>query len=802
MQARLSVEGTALEPVAARIERLVLAPAEVRDTVGWLARPLLRVIGWTPALATDRLRALLGNAERDGEREAQLAAAIEELESNVARVERACVVHGRPPMGHATWLWRALELLARAQKARGPEAAAARRALASVDRALLLAPPDERGGGALVRVDVLLDLARLEPEMLGRRRALLEAARRTLLDAAAALALPRDHVGPRVAYIASQIEEIDRLEAAGVDPTRGLLHQARAALARAEPDRLRACLVALDAVARRRGDDRLATLTVRALEASGGDPLRRDAARSRASTARSAEQAFGVPLLAQVREALALGRDNARAHAEEDATPEARAAEAYLGESAADELLSSMLAVDGLFDVGGGMTPVCVVEQELRRVLVRHPAAELVLVPAQRVEDLRDALLVDPRVLLFQLAEGSLLTRRYADDDVRRHTRSRLSTELRIYVADGSSSMLGPRARMRDAILVAELATLIARLKQPDRFVSPVLEMRFFDDALGPLTRAATVEQAMAAIVDVFATPRTGGTDIEGALLGAFEQVRQRAASDPRLSDAQIVLVTDGMARVDPEAVRAARDAAGEVPIRLSIVALGVQNPTLAALAAEQRARGERVFYHFVDDARLAQICAGDMERRLIVHAGEAEDVSDDAVAALLAEIDSLARERREAARARGVLDAERARELAEAAAEVELDLDDLFAEGAAARVAALERDERALSMRFDRWFPAIARSAAPDPLPGSPERERVDVARILIAATTEIALTVSERPAVRRAEAVALMERLAFEHGMPPWTYASVLRDHGGMLAEDLRALRAAVGAVAAAAR
>lgn len=796
MARRLSVAGTPLEPIAGRIERLVLAPAQIRDTVGWLARPLLRAFGWSPALVADRARALIAAMSRQADRRALLAEAIEELESNVAQVERACVVHGRPPMGHATWLFRLFELLARAREAIEGGATEKRRALACSDRALLLAPPDERGGGALVRVDVLLELARLEPEMLGRRRALLESARRTLLEAAAALSVSREHVGPRVAYIASGIEEIDRLQAAGVDPRRGLLHQARAAIARGERDRLRACVVALDAVARRRGDERLATLTARALDASGGDPLRRDEARSRASTLRSAEELFGIPLLASVREGLSRGQASAAAEAEKN--PRAAARLLARGAERADlELISSMLAVDGLFDVGGTATPVRVVEEERRRVLVRHPTAQLVLVPAQRVEDLRDAVVSDPRALLFQLAEGTLLARRFADEEVRRRTRSRLSTELRIYVADGSSSMIGPRGRMRDAILIAELATLMERLRQPDRFLSPVLEIRFFDKELGAPVRVTTIDEAMAAIVDVLATLHTGGTDIQAALLGAFECVRERAATDPRLAEAQIVLVTDGIAEVDAEAVREARAAAGHLPIRTSIIALGVENRTLAALAAEQRARGERVFYHFVDDATLARICEGDTDRRLIVHAASDEDRTS-AVVALIDEMETLSRERhrdeRSRKRAIGALDVERARELEEAAKEVGLELEALFAEGEAARIASLERDERALSARFDRWFPADPRSSAPDPLPGSPACDEVDLARILIAATTEIVSEVGDRPAARRAEAIAIMERLAFEHGMPPWSYATTLREHGALLAEDLRALRAAV--------
>ena len=787
------------EHLAARIERLVLAPDEVRDTLGRLAGPLLRALGWKPSLSSAALSALVTAPRADRER--LFERACDELEENLESVERACVVHGRPPLGHATWLWRCLALLSQIGQAGSTPAS---RAIAHGDPLLLLPPPPIEAS-ALVRVDLLLEAARHEPELLGRRRVLLEAARRMLLDAAAARGIDRAHVGPRAAYIARSIEEIDRLEAAGVAPARGLLHQARGALRRGERDRLRACLVAVDAVARRRGDGRLATLAARALELEGGDPLSSDADARRASVHRSALEAFGAPLLAEVEGGLASGRERARA-ALASAGPETadrlRRAEAYLGEGAEGELLSCALAVDGLFDVGGAATPVRVVEEETRRQVVRHPATELALVPAQRVEDLKDAVLSDPRAVLFQLAEGTLLARRYVEDEVRRHTRTRLATELRIYVADGSSSMLGPRARMRDAILLAELATLIGRLRQPDRFLSPILEMRFFDDELGPITRVSTVDEGLAAIADIFATPRLGGTNIQRALLGSLEQVRARSG-DASLESAQIVLVTDGLSKIDPATLRAARDASGALPIRLSIIALGVENPALSELAAEQRARGERVFYHFVDDAELTRLTEGGLEHRIVLHAasslGDSGAVEQEAPVALVEELvgemEALERARREGTRVRleghSSLDASSAQALVDAAGELDLALADLFCDGAQARLALLDRDERALALRFERWFPPRASSARPTPIAGSPGADRVALARILIATTCEVIEQVSGSPAARLAEAIAIFERLLYEHGMPPWNYAELLRDHGGEMEPELRALR-----------
>src|SRR5690606_28816220 len=128
---------------------------------------------------------------------------------------------------------------------------------------------------------------------------------------------------------------------------------------------------------------------------------------------------------------------------------------------------------------------------------------------------------------------------------------------------------------------------------------------------------------------------------------------------------------------------------------------------------------------------------------------------------------------------------------LVDAAGEIDLALEDLFCDGAQARLALLDRDERALALRFDRWFPPRASSTRPAPIAGSPAADRVGLARILIATTGEVIEQVGGSPAARRAEAIAIFERLLYEHAMPPWTYAEILRDHGAELEPELRALR-----------
>src|SRR5690606_35491783 len=97
----------------------------------------------------------------------------------------------------------------------------------------------------------------------------------------------------------------------------------------------------------------------------------------------------------------------------------------------------------------------------------------------------------------------------------------------RIYVLDGSDSMLmggggrsaGARARMRDSILLAELATLYRRAAVRGRSTRVILFYRYFTKLLGEVRRVESAADALGAMADVVATPRHGGTDIQAALL-------------------------------------------------------------------------------------------------------------------------------------------------------------------------------------------------------------------------------------------------------------------------------------------
>src|SRR6185295_12722116 len=157
------------------------------------------------------------------------------------------------------------------------------------------------------------------------------------------------------------------------------------------------------------------------------------------------------------------------------------------------------------------------------------------------------------------------------------------------------------RSRMRDALLVNELVTLAARLQDPRRAGQPVLYYCYFNDKVGEVRRVATAAEAYQAIEDVIGTARAGGTDIQKALVTSFDHLRKARQKDPDLVRAQIVLVTDGESFIERAEVDRARAAVGELPIGVSIIALGMQNRALRELAAAQRAQGERVFYQFMD---------------------------------------------------------------------------------------------------------------------------------------------------------------------------------------------------------
>lgn len=826
-----------LDALGARIERVALDPQGIVDQRAFrVVRPLFALVGWRATIRYSALRALLPalqeiTPEQTSGARAALLAATSELAANVDAIERAAIVRKRPPVGHAAWLRRAWELLVHADRTlasfeSGRADEHARRLAAGTDPVRMLPPlavreavdPDREAQEftldvatrapipaadvdvrsvelELATIDHLIDAARDERNMLGRRRRLLVAARQRLLDVAAAVPLERDGERTRAAYVAREIVRIDRLESVGLSCDVALLQQARQAIDRGDPRRLYAALSAIDAASVVSGDAATSRLSGRAIAQLWHGEDSSDPEAVEASLAASASELLGAELVGDIHDVIASARasaEAARARAPGQAAKR-EASEAMTYFAGADlELLRATVAVDGCFEVGGALHPVRVVEEDRYLEQVRHPTQEQLLVTAHDVHELPDALIGDPRTVLFDLATGRLQARRFVRERVRRRTRVVARSEVRVYVLDGSGSMRGARARVRDALLVAELSTLIARLKAPGE-VSCTLYFRFFDEELGPVTRVDSVMDAKTAIGAVVGTMRSGGTDIQKALLASLEQVEVARELDPELARAQIVLVTDGESPVDEAKISAARAALGQLPIGVSVIALGQENAALRGLVARQRARGEPAFYHYLDDEQLAELASGAFAGALHLpataarhHAVLARELESE-LGPLVDELLTLERERDVAALER--LDAE-LRVRRETGAEP-------AREGDAARLEALHRDRLSLARRFARWFPLVPDTAADRPARGSKERDEIDALTSALASVAEVMVLVGGPELARRAEAIELIERLLPDAHLTPARYRELLREWPGAVAAGLAAVHAAAAPI-----
>lgn len=810
---------TDLDALGKRIELLTIDPGSIDAPMVRLVRPLLARLGFAPKVESAKITALLTEvraaAAGQGTRtEEVLRDAKAELERNVTQVERATVVRGRPLLAHAAWLRRLYEIVVRAERALAAPEDPALAAAAALDPIRLLPPLAVRGvldaaeekpkethdevlgdphGQRLMEVELaaidhLLDAANDEAELLGRRRRLLEAARQMLLESQAAVALDEKGLEARRRYLAREIARLDRLEAQGLSPDVALTHQLREAIARGERERLHAAILAIEAPALARGDQRLLRLSREALRRLWKERDPRTAAAKAESLHKSAGQVFGNDITDVVKKAYERGL---RIYSQtSDAAPReereaANIAAEYFSGDAAQATLAAALAVDGCFDTGGALTPLRIVEVELRSRAVRHPTPDLLLLPAVEIADIGDAIITDPRSIVMDLAAGRLLARRFVYDEKIKHPRTILQSEVRVYVLDGSGSMTGPRARVRDALLLAELAALRARLTEHAKMISTALYYRYFDEVPGPITRVATVRTATEAMTEVLSTVRIGGTDIQRALLASLETIREAQASDPELARAQIVCVTDGDAPVDGNVLSAAREALGKLPVGLSIIALGQENEALKQIVARQRARGERAFYHFVTDDMLKEIVAGGLDDGDALHlpsvalGGDSPQALANEVGALVAEMADLARARE--VEAIEALDASQA-----AVREVGLSQEQAFSEGELAKARALYRDRAALCAQFDRFFPEPVAIAEATDL--SEDREAVIVALATIAEMLDV---VSGTDLGRRADAIDLLERLMPDARLSPARWQAVVSAPTARVADALQIVR-----------
>lgn len=842
-------EGAAEAELAAlgeRIDHVLRGPDAIESQLLFrVARPIFAIGRWRASLQTKSLTALVAELGGGGSRSAEalaktaLGPAIAELEANVVAIERVAIVRRRAPTAHAVWLRRVHSVLTLADRAiratidGAPDATFAR-AASRADASALFAPlvSLEPAGKSrrpsddtiepspvlvdleLATIDHLFAAARTESLVLGRKRRLLIAARQRLLEASAALSLERDGVRDRMRYAAREITRIDRLEATGLAADVSLVHQARQALVRRDPTRLFACLSAIDHNALSAMDGDVSTRTSRALaRIRGGED---DDGASTASFQRSAAELLGV-VAADVDAAVQESREKAQAGLALGGLPNDRVAAksllAYLPEDGAAEILRAAVTADGFFEVGGALSAVRVDEEARVLRVVRHPTQALVLMPAEDVDDLRDAVIGDPRSILFDLATGRLFARRFVREELHHRPRVVRRAEVRVYVLDGSGSMRGPRARVRDAILVAELSTLIRRLEEPGDTRCTLL-YRYFDEELGVSKRIDTVRGARDAIRDIVATERVGGTNIQKALVASLEQIAEARTNDPELARAQIVLVTDGEAPVDEDAIAAARQATLGLPIGISVIALGDENPALRGIVARQRAKGEAAFYHFIDDVELASITNGTLtvgaihppsrwDRASGEHARTPDELAralDDEVGGLLDELEGIDRERDVAALERLEDEAQARRDVGLVSA-ADDGVGAAEVDGELARIEALRKDRIALAARYARWFPEppdrAVRTAPLSPrMParGTPERDDVDATCCALASIAEVVALLGGTELARQADAIDLIERLLPDARLSPARYRAILREFPDAIEASLRSVRDAV--------
>lgn len=840
----MSEPSAKLEDLGRRIERLTVDPSSISAPFTRLFRPLLHRIGWKPKARIDSAQELVtrldGLRTGAGGREGcpqLLDGAIKELRDNLQQVERATVVGKRPLLSHAAWLRRQYELLVHAERAIRDDDAGSL-VLAALPEPSSMLPPlamgkarvaegeDEPSGASseaddeeaerepladptrvlelqLDTIDHLLGAAREENALLDRRRRLLDSARQLLLETSAALELDPEGVQSRLEAIAEQINRINRVQATGLAGDVALIHQARRAMSRGERDKMFAALTELRRCAAAAGDSEIAGITTTAIDQLRGGVHGdfRDH-----SLQRSAEQVFGERVL----DAVGKGYRRGRARAP-DPSQGATDVDRWLAQQVQKHYapgkeratLAHALTVDGCFEVGGVLSPVRVRERFIQRRMVPFPTEQLELVKARGPRDIPSAIISDPRTIIMDLATGRLLARRYVREEVATRPRTLMQGEVRIYVLDGSSSMLGPRARMRDSIMVAELATLLRRLENPTENTRVVLYYRYFNAFMGPLTRVDSPGGVIEAIADVTGTPRTGDTDIQTALISSLELIAKAQQEDSDLARAQIVLVTDGVAPLYEDQIIKARRALGDLPVGISVIALGIENEALRQLVAHQRANNERAFYHFLPDRYLKQVSDGKIDADLELHLPPVPERIDqrplqDEMGSLMDQLVDLQRSR----------EAEARRELDRVDRERRIERNDVetaAGEGERARLEALYRDDRALQQRFDRWFPppppvdagptstALTRAA---PEAGTLERDDIDSMLVVLTTIAEVVETVGSAKRGRQADAVDLLDRLLPDARLTPARYHELLRSYPGELAPALEAVHGAIKA------
>lgn len=264
---------------------------------------------------------------------------------------------------------------------------------------------------------------------------------------------------------------------------------------------------------------------------------------------------------------------------------------------------SSFFALDEL-----GLDEVVEADTQVARAVrrtVSYPTQQMAFDHTGSLTDLHNFVVRHPGSIVHDLASNRQLMRVYVEDEPAPKPKQVLRTAVRVYVLDASGSMMGARARLRDALLIAELNALRVRgtLGLP---VDP-LYFAYFSDVPTQLERVDTAHGALQVMEALFSRSHAQGpTDITAALLSAFDAIRRARGVDAHLARATVVLVTDGEDALNLELIRKARLGLEGIAIGLSFISIGDENADLKKLVlAEREGQG---FYHHVSDAELALV--------------------------------------------------------------------------------------------------------------------------------------------------------------------------------------------------
>jgi hypothetical protein len=242
-----------------------------------------------------------------------------------------------------------------------------------------------------------------------------------------------------------------------------------------------------------------------------------------------------------------------------------------------------------------------------------------------------------------------------------------------------------------------------------------------------------------------------------------LNRIFQAKEADPTLYRAQIVLITDGEATVNATRLEVERKRIGEMPVNISVIALGQENPALRSIVAEQRRAGERAFYHFLDDQRLHEITERKNHSPSIhVPPIAGEETLPSLDAALGEAIEELAVLRRE-------------RDLGEAGM----------------------NDPYSVSRRFLRWFPSpkkLEPDRAPPPEAGTVERRDVETMIVVLSTIAEVLRLIEGSDQVRQADAIDLLERMLPDARLSPARWDLVMAHWPAAMREALVAVHDAV--------